>query len=379
MADSLNVAERVRYSRHLLLSEIGEEGQLKLRDARVLFVGAGGLGCPAMLYLAAAGVGTLGIVDSDLVEESNLQRQVLYDTSGIGKVKVEQARERLEKLNPHVDIRTYALRFVPENALRMVGEYDLVIDGSDNFATRYLVNDACVVGDRPFVSASILRFEGQLSLFNYCDSSGKRGATYRCLYPEPPDPDAVPSCSEIGVLGVVPGILGSFQAAEALKVILGIGETLSGKLLLFNALTMQSRIVSIPRNEKIVENTKLLSAEQYQFSCPAVYGEEVKELSPAELKRSLDHGEDVCLIDVREDFEREICHIGGTLVPPVKVLEYASSITRDKQVVFYCRNGVRSRRAVKQLQREFQFDNLYNLEGGILAWIGEIDPSLPRY
>lgn len=383
--------ELSHYSRHFSLPEIGLEGQRKLKNSKVLVVGTGGLGAPMLQYLAAAGIGTIGIVDFDRVETSNLHRQVLFGTSDVGRPKVEAAKERLQEINPHITIHTHEVRLTSENALDILKDYDIVADGTDNFPTRYLVNDASVMLGKPNVYASIFQFEGQVSVFNYVDEEGNRGPNYRDLFPEPPPPGLVPSCAEAGVLGVLPGIIGSLQANEVIKLAAGIGESLAGKLFLFDALNFSTRNVRITKNEEnplTGKNPSITELIDYEAFCgiPGATSEESKEeqsdvpeVSVQEYKSWLDRGEDVQLVDVREPYEYEIAEIGGELIPLKTVEEKSDKIRRDKKVVVHCRSGKRSADAIRQLQEKYGYDNLYNLKGGILAWSKEIDSSVPEY
>lgn len=377
------------YSRHLSIPEFGMDGQKKLKAAKVLAVGTGGLGAPMLQYLAAAGVGTIGIVDFDKVEASNLHRQVLFGASDVGRSKVEVAKERLQEINPHIDIQVHNVRLISDNALEVIKEYDVVADGTDNFPTRYLINDACVMLDKPNVHGSIFQFEGQLSVFNYEDDEGVRGPNYRDLFPEPPPPGLVPSCAEAGVLGVLPGIIGCLQASEVIKIITGIGNPLAGQLFLFDAQDFSTRKVKITKNADnplTGENPEITELIDYKAFCgvSSVNGEEkeeseVPEVSVQDYKSWLESGEDVQLIDVREPHEVEIAEIGGELIPLKTVADNADKISRDKKVVVHCRSGKRSADAIKELQEKYGFDNLYNLKGGILAWSEEIDESIPKY
>ena len=381
--------ELSHYSRHLSIPEFGMEGQKKLKAAKLLAVGTGGLGAPMLQYLAAAGVGTIGLVDFDTVEASNLHRQVLFGASDVGRPKVEVARERLLEINPHITINLHETRLTSENALDIIRDYDLVADGTDNFPTRYLINDACVMLDKPNVHGSIFQFEGQVSVFNYPDEEGNRGPNYRDLFPEPPPPGLVPSCAEAGVLGVLPGIIGCIQASEVIKIVTGIGDVLSGKLFLFDALDFSTRTVSVKKNSdnpltgKDPEITELIDYEAFcgipNNGQEQEKSSEVPEVSVNEYKEWLERGEDVQLIDVREPHEVQIAEIGGELIPLKTVLDNADKISRDKKVVIHCRSGKRSADAIKQLQESYGFDNLYNLKGGILAWSEEIDDSIPQY
>lgn len=384
---SFSKEELERYSRHLIIPEFNIEGQRKLKAAKVLVIGSGGLGSPLLLYLAAAGVGTIGIVDFDVVDSSNLQRQVLFSVDDVGIPKVDAARKRIEGLNPYIKVNTYNTQLTSQNALDIIKEYDVVADGTDNFPTRYLVNDACVLLDKVNVYASIFRFEGQASVFNYVDKDGERGPNYRDLFPSPPPPGLVPSCAEGGVIGVLPGILGSLQANEVIKVITGVGEPLNGRLFLFDAATFETRTMKVRRNPSNPLNgenptqTELIDYEQF---CGISTNKEpesssVKEVDVHELKAILNSGLDVQIIDVREPYEYEIVNIGAELAPLGSVSEFAGNIKKDVQVVVHCRSGVRSTKAIQKLENEFGFDNLYNLKGGILAWVNEIDTSLPVY
>jgi len=378
-----------RYSRHLIIPEFNIEGQRKLKAARVLVVGSGGLGSPLLQYLAAAGVGTIGIVDYDVVDETNLQRQVLFGLESVGKAKVEEAKKRILSLNPHIKVKTYNTLLSSENALDIIRDYDVVADGTDNFPTRYLVNDACVLLDKVNVYASIFRFEGQVSVFNYVDEQGRRGPNYRDLFPAPPPPGLVPSCAEGGVIGVLPGIIGSLQALEVLKVVSGVGEPLSGRLFLFDALNFETRILKVhpdPANPLTGANPTQTELIDYVQFCGVPHEEKehdegpaVKSITVQKLKARLDAGEDLQIIDVREPHEYEIVNIGAALIPLGQIREQAGAIARDKPVVLHCRSGVRSAKAIRQLEEAFGFTNLYNLQGGILAYAKEIDPALPVY
>lgn len=384
---SFSKEELERYSRHLIIPEFNIEGQRKLKAAKVLVVGSGGLGSPLLLYLAAAGVGTIGIVDFDVVDSSNLQRQVLFSVDDVGIPKVEAARKRIEGLNPHIKVNTYNTQLTSKNALDIIKEYDVVADGTDNFPTRYLVNDACVLLDKVNVYASIFRFEGQASVFNYVNKDGERGPNYRDLFPSPPPPGLVPSCAEGGVIGVLPGILGSLQANEVIKVITGVGEPLNGRLFLFDAATFETRTMKVrrssgnPLNGENPSQTELIDYEQFCgiSSHKKPESASVKEIDVHELKAILNSGLDVQIIDVREPYEYEIVNIGAELAPLSSVSEFAGKIKKDVQVIVHCRSGVRSTKAIQKLENEFGFDNLYNLKGGILAWANEIDTSLPVY
>jgi adenylyltransferase/sulfurtransferase len=369
----LSPEELKRYNRHLILPEFGLEAQEKLKSSKVLVVGAGGLGCPVLLYLAAAGAGTIGIIDFDKVDESNLQRQVLFTTEDIGKNKAEAAAERLSKLNPHSKFIVHNSKLSKDNTLEIMRGYDIVIDGSDNFPTRYLVNDSCVILNKPLVFGSIFKFEGQVTVFNYTDAKGKRGPTYRCLFPEPPAPGEVPNCSETGVLGVLPGLIGTMQANEAIKVITGIGEVLSGKLLVMDALTMSTLVLKFSAVDK---NYKITSLGEYEEVCEIPSGK--KSITVSELKTKLESGENIFLLDVREQYESEICSLGGELIPLKNIPGNFHKIPKDIPVVVYCHHGTRSAAAIQFLE-EKGYNNLMNLEGGIHAWAVEIDEEMGRY
>lgn len=382
-------AELERYSRHLIIPEFNIEGQKKLKKAKVLVVGTGGLGAPLLQYLTAAGVGTIGVVDFDVVEDSNLQRQVLFTTDDIGKPKTEAAVARMKGLNPHVNFKIYNTQLNSSNALEIIKDYDVVADGTDNFPTRYLVNDACVLLGKPNVYASIFRFDGQLTVFNYQFGDGKTGPNYRDLYPEPPPPGLVPSCAEGGVIGVLPGILGCLQANEVIKVITGVGDPLVGRMFSFDALGFETRTFKFkkdPENPISGENPTLDHLIDYQQFCgiPQQEAEKekqdtVKEITVKELKELQDNNEDFQLIDVREDFEYEIANLDGELIPLNSIIENADKIARDKKVIVHCRSGARSANAIYALEQKFGFDNLYNLKGGILAYAEQVDNSLAKY
>lgn len=372
--------ELERYSRHLIIPEFNIEGQRKLKAAKVLIVGTGGLGSPLLLYLTAAGVGTIGIVDFDVVDESNLQRQVLFSVQDVGKPKVEAAKKRLEALNPHINFVTYNTRLTSENALEIIKDYDVVADGTDNFPTRYLVNDACVMTGKPNVYGSIFRFEGQVSVFNYTNPQGETGPNYRDLFPSPPPPGLVPSCAEGGVIGVLPGIIGSLQANEVIKVITGVGEPLAGRLFLFDASTFETRTMKVRKDPDTPVITKLIDYEQFcGIGGPEVQNENVKEITVQELLALQESGEDFQLIDVREPYEYDIANLKAELIPLANVIDNAGKIASDKKVVIHCRSGARSRTAIEKLEKKFGFKNLYNLKGGILAWADQIDTSLAKY
>ncbi len=388
-APGFSKAELERYSRHLVIPQLGVEGQRKLKQSKVLVIGAGGLGGPMLQYLAAAGVGTIGIVDHDVVEESNLQRQVLFSTADTGQKKVKIAKKRLQQLNPHISLHTYDTAFTSKNALDIIRDkdYQVVADGTDNFPTRYLVNDACVLQGIPNVYASVFRFEGQLSVFNYTDSEGSTGPNYRDLFPTPPPPESVPNCAEGGVIGVLPGILGSLQANEVIKVVTGIGEPLSGKLFIFNALNFETRTVTIKKQPDSAEISTLIDYEQFcgvtssapdNSSTQEKYNA-MKEITPKELKEKIDNDEKLQIIDVREKYEYDIVNIGGELIPLHEILQNKDKLKKDRPVILHCRSGSRSAQAIKALEQRHDFDNLYNLKGGILAYARQVDNSLPTY
>src|SRR5437016_10624295 len=373
--------EILRYSRHLIMPEVGMEGQQKLKAARVLCIGAGGLGSPLALYLAAAGVGTLGIVDFDVVDYTNLQRQIIHSTADVGRKKLDSAAEKLKAINPFLTIKTFDTKLTSDNALKIFADFDIIADGTDNFPTRYLVNDACVLTGKPNVYGSIFRFEGQASLF-----ATEQGPCYRCLYPEPPPPGLVPSCAEGGVLGILPGLVGVMQATEAIKLILGQGDSLIGRLLLVDALGMKFRELKLRKNPdcpvcgKHPSITKLIDYNEF---C-GIRGEEtlvtsnVSEMQVEELKRRLDNKEDIFVLDVREPHEYQICNIGGYLIPLGDLPKRVSELDSSREIVAHCRSGVRSGKAVDFL-RQAGFKKVRNLAGGILAWADRVDPKMPKY
>jgi molybdopterin/thiamine biosynthesis adenylyltransferase/rhodanese-related sulfurtransferase len=378
----LSKEEIQRYSRHLIMPEVGMEGQLKLKRARVLTIGTGGLGAPLGLYLAAAGVGHLGLVDFDVVDSSNLQRQVTFTTADVGKPKSEAAKARLLALNPAIEIVSYETRLTSDNALELFREYDIIVDGTDNFPTRFLVNDACVLLGKPNVYGSIFRFEGQATVFGY-----PGGPCYRCLYPEPPPPGLVPSCAEGGVLGVLPGIVGSIQAMETIKLILGTGEPLVGRLLLFDALAMRFRELKLKKNPDCPlcgEHRTLTKLIDYEEFC-GIRGEEapamtdgIQEISATELKARQDRGERVFILDVREPHEYQICNLNGKLIPLGELPRRVNELDSSVEMVVHCRSGKRSADAIHFLQTA-GFKKLLNLKGGVLAWADEVDPRMPKY
>jgi adenylyltransferase/sulfurtransferase len=374
--------EILRYSRHLIMPEVGMEGQQKLKAAKVLCIGAGGLGSPLALYLTAAGVGTLGIVDFDVVDFTNLQRQIIHSTSDVGRKKLDSAAEKLKAINPFVNLRTFETRLSSENALELFREFDIVADGTDNFPTRYLVNDACVLTGKPNVYGSIFRFEGQASVFATED-----GPCYRCLYPEPPPPGLVPSCAEGGVLGILPGLVGVMQATEAIKLILGIGDPLIGRLLLIDALGMKFRELKLRKNPECPacgRNRTITKLIDYNEFC-GIRGEEtpvsttgIPTMQVEELKRRLDAGDNLFVLDVREPHEYQICNINGYLIPLGDLPKRVSELDSSREIVAHCRSGVRSGKAVEFLQQA-GFKKVHNLAGGILAWADRIDPKMPKY
>ncbi|MGA8304825.1 MAG: molybdopterin-synthase adenylyltransferase MoeB [Candidatus Acidiferrales bacterium] len=381
-APTLSKEEVLRYSRHLIMPEVGMDGQLKLKAAKVLCIGTGGLGAPLGQYLAAAGVGRIGLVDFDRVDLTNLQRQILFSTNDVGRPKIQAAAERLRGLNPDIQIDTFETMLTNENALDILKDYDIVVDGTDNFATRYLVNDACVLLGKPNVYGSIFRFEGQASVFGYPE-----GPCYRCLYPEPPPPGLVPSCAEGGVLGVLPGIVGSIQAAETLKLIIGKGEPLVGRLLLFDALSMRFRELKLRKNPdcpvcgthptitKLIDYAEFCGVRGEEAPAPA---STVPEITPRELKARLDRGDNLLILDVREPHEYQICNIGGYLIPLGDLSKRVNELDSSREIVAHCRSGKRSAEASEFL-RQAGFRKVLNLKGGILAWSDEVDPSVPKY
>ena len=378
---TLSNDEILRYSRHLIMPEVGMEGQLKLKAARVLSIGAGGLGSPLALYLGAAGVGTLGMVDFDVVDYTNLQRQIIHTTADVGRKKLDSAADKLKAINPLINLRTFDTRLSSDNALELFRDFDIIADGTDNFPTRYLVNDACVITGKPNVYGSIFRFEGQASVF-----ATDEGPCYRCLYPEPPPPGLVPSCAEGGVLGILPGLVGVIQATEVIKLILGKGDSLIGRLLLVDALAMKFRELKLRKNPDCPvcgthpTITKLIDYNEF---C-GIRGEEatvetgVPEIQVEELKRRLDAGEDVFVLDVREPHEYQICNIGGHLIPLGDLPKRVNELDSSREIVAHCRSGARSAKAVNFL-RQAGFRKVHNLAGGILAWADRVDPKMPKY
>ncbi|GAB3008176.1 molybdopterin-synthase adenylyltransferase MoeB [Cyclobacterium sediminis] len=374
--DLFSKEELARYNRHIIIPEFGKEAQTSLKKSKVLVVGSGGLGSPLLLYLAAAGVGTIGIIDFDKVEDSNLHRQVLFGTEDIGTPKVEAAKRRLTANNPYINIEVYHQKLTSENALELISKYDVVADGTDNFPTRYLVNDACVLAEKTNVYASIFQFEGQVSVFNFL-KDGKRGPNYRDLYPSPPPAGLVPSCAEGGVLGVLPGIIGSLQALEVIKVITGVGDTLSGQLYTFDAFSFQSKTFKIKRKDNNPLNgttptlTKLIDYEQ--FCNPGQLEEKIREIDVDELNALIVNKESFQLIDVREQHEFDLVNINGVHIPLQDIRENADKIKKDRKVVIHCKMGGRSAKAIRELEAKYGFDNLFNLKGGIDAYLRKYD------
>ena len=377
-ADELTSDEVQRYSRHLIIPDVGMDGQKRLKNAKVLVVGAGGLGSPTLMYLAAAGVGTLGIIDFDVVDESNLQRQVIHGQSDIGKPKAESARETIEEINPFVKVVLHKERLDSSNALEIFADYDLILDGTDNFATRYLVNDAAVLLNKPYVWGSIFRFDGQVSVF-----WNEYGPNYRDLYPEPPPPGMVPSCAEGGVLGVLCATIGSVMANEAIKLITGIGDPLVGRLLIYDALEMTWRTVKIRKDPNAEPITELIDYEAFCGTIPEEAQEAARgsTITAKELKEKMDRGEDFFLVDVREKNEYEIVNIpGAVLIPKGEFLtgEAFAKLPQDKQIILHCKSGGRSAEALAAVKKA-GFSDAVHVGGGILSWIETVDPSLPKY
>ncbi len=378
---TLSNDEILRYSRHLIMPEVGMDGQLKLKKAKVLCVGTGGLGSPLTLYLAAAGVGTLGIVDFDVVDYTNLQRQVIHSTPDVGRKKLDSAADRLKAINPFVNIKKFDTLLTSANALEIFKDFDIIADGTDNFPTRYLVNDACVLTGKPNVYGSIFRFEGQASVF-----ATEQGPCYRCLYPEPPPPGLVPSCAEGGVIGVLPGLVGVIQATEVIKLILGTGDSLVGRLLLVDALGMKFRELKLRKNPDCPvcgKNPTIKELIDYNEFC-GIRGEEVTveptsgDIQVEELKKRLDRGDDLFVLDVREPHEYQICNINGHLIPLGDLPKRVNELDSSKEIVAHCRSGVRSAKAVDFL-KQAGFKKVHNLAGGILAWADRVDPKMPKY
>ena len=372
----LSQSELLRYQRHLTLPGFGETAQLQLKAARVLIIGAGGLGCPALQYLAAAGVGTLGIVDDDRVSRSNLQRQILYSDTDVGLMKADVAAERLMAMNPDIACVPHATRLTVENALELISGYDVVLDGSDNFPTRYLVNDACVLADKPLVYGALYTFQGQASVFNY-----QGGPTYRCLFPVPPAPKNAPNCSEIGVLGVLPGMVGVIQATEVIKVLTGIGAPLSGKLLIFDALKMSQTTVQFKR---VAEAANVTELTEVDFACGVSVETSDEEISPQALSAQLKANSELQIIDVRESWERSLCKLNSIHIPLNEIIEQtadpeSTGLQPERPTCVYCKGGVRSLKALKVLKAHYGFSEINSLQGGILAWGEQIDRHIQPY
>jgi sulfur-carrier protein adenylyltransferase/sulfurtransferase len=381
-AAALSKEEVLRYSRHLIMPEVGMEGQLKLKQAKILLIGTGGLGAPLGMYLAAAGIGRIGLVDFDVVDYTNLQRQIIHGTKDVGRKKLDSAADTMADINPHIQIDRYEVALTSENALDILKDYDIVIDGTDNFPTRYLVNDACVLLGKPNVYGSIFRFEGQSTVFAY-----QGGPCYRCLYPEPPPPGLVPSCAEGGVLGILPGLIGVVQATEAVKLILGTGEPLAGRLLLYDALAMRFRELKLRRNPECPicgDHPTIRELIDYHQFCGVPQQAQEPEwtegdLTPVEVKQRLDRGDNFVLIDVREPHEYQICNIAGARLLPLSELpNRLKELDPADEFVVHCKSGVRSAKAIGLL-KESGFRKLRNMKGGILAWSDTVDPSVPKY
>ena len=365
--------ELKRYSRHFVLPHLGIEGQKKLKKSSVLVVGAGGLGSPNLQYLAAAGVGTIGIIDFDTVDTSNLQRQVLFTEQDIGSVKATVAEAKLKKLNSAIQVIKFNEKLTSANAIETLKPFDIIVDGTDNFPTRYLINDACVLLGKPFVYGSIYRFEGQVSVFNYTDENGKKGPNYRDLFPQPPAKDAVPNCEDGGVLGSLAGIIGSMQANEVIKMLTGAGTTLSGRLFIFDSFSFESQTIKLVPGVSKYEIRELIDYEAFCNMNEESTPYEVHEITVHELHKMLEDKTDLQLIDVRTEFEHHIANIGGELMPLEEIIEYIDKIDKEKPVVMYCKVGIRSTEAILHLQSIYNFTNLINLKGGINAWATEID------
>jgi adenylyltransferase/sulfurtransferase len=388
---TLSNEEVERYSRHLIMPEVGMAGQKKLKAASILLIGAGGLGSPLALYLTAAGIGRIGLVDYDVVDYTNLQRQIIHSTKDVGRPKLESAKESMLAINPFVQVDTYEVPLTSANALEILAPYDIIIDGTDNFPTRYLTNDACVLLGKPNVYGSIFRFEGQLSVFY-----AKEGPCYRCLFPEPPPPGSVPSCAEGGVLGILPGTIGAMQATEAIKLILGIGDSMIGRLVLYDALNMEVTEVKLRKNPNCPvcgENptvTELIDYEQFcgapahdrsPYTAEEIDLNEVRQLTPVQLKERLDAGDDLLILDVRQRHEWEISNLeplGAKLIPQSEIMGHIDEFDQNQEIVVQCRSGVRSANVIMVMQ-QLGFKNLWNLDGGINRWAEEVDPSLPVY
>jgi sulfur-carrier protein adenylyltransferase/sulfurtransferase len=374
----LTKTETLRYQKHLFLPEIGQIGQEKLKAAKVLVVGAGGLGCPVLLYLSAAGIGNIGIVDGDKVELSNLQRQVLYDTNDIGVSKAECAEKHLKAKNNEINFTAYHQFLKAENAHQIIDNYDIVVDCTDNFKVRYLINDTCVAQKKPFVYGAIHKFEGQVAVFNYCNNEGVLGPTYRCIFPNQPSESEIPNCATVGVLGVLPGTIGMFQANEVVKMILGIGKVLSGEMLLIDLLENVQQKIKIKRKEQVTIN--VIEPKEAQIETKMENKTEINQISVHELNERIASGEAIHLIDVRNEYEFGICGLTNAQLIPLNDIENkVNQIPKDIPVVIFCHHGMRSAHAIKTLKKLGEFTNLINLEGGIDAWAAEIDPDMNRY
>jgi adenylyltransferase/sulfurtransferase len=378
----LSTQELRRYHRQIVLPKVGVAGQTKLKNAKVLVIGAGGLGCPLLEYLTAAGVGRIGIVDNDSVDVTNLQRQVIYRTQDEGKPKAPTSAELLQQRNPHVQFDIFQTQLNSQNALQIIENYDIIADCSDNFPTRYLVNDACILLKKPFVYGAIYQFEGQISIFNLRDTS----PTYRCLFPTPPSAEQAPNCATVGVFGLLAGMIGLYQANEVLKIILGIGEVLDGKLLIINMLDATSRTIKIKQRFDKNNIKELIDYEAFCSSCPTpiTFSDTIhlplRSMSVQELKVALDRGEDIFLLDVREEYEYEICHLDNAMLIPMSTIsEHIDFVPQNKKVVVYCHHGMRSANVIKYLEKKIKHRHLYNLEGGIHEWAIQIDPYMPTY
>jgi len=373
-----SASEKERYQRHFSLEQFGEAGQQKLKEARVLVIGAGALGCPVLTYLAAAGTGKIGIVDNDIVELSNLHRQPLYTAEDIGRPKVLAAQRRLQLLNPEIMIEAHQTIFAPDNALQLIGNYDVIVDGTDNFPTRYLINDTCVILGKTNVHGSVVRFAGTVSVFNYRGPSGDFGPNYRDLFPVPPRPEEAPSCAEAGVIGVIPSIIGSMQAIEVIKIVTGIGEIASGKFIRHDALTNRQQVLRFekdPQNPLNGATENFIFETDYPLFCNQT-PQPMKSITVTELKELMDQGADFQLVDVREIYENEAANLNGLLIPMGEVPANVDKIDKDRQVVIHCRSGKRSANVIGFLEENYGFTNLYNLEGRIMAWAAEIDPTM---
>jgi sulfur-carrier protein adenylyltransferase/sulfurtransferase len=379
-AGELTRDEVARYSRHLIIPDLGVDGQKRLKNARVLVIGAGGLGAPALLYLAAAGVGTIGIVDFDVVDESNLQRQIIHGTADVGRPKAQSARDSIAAINPLVEVRLHEFRLQASNAVELFEQYDLILDGTDNFATRYLVNDAAVLAGKPYIWGSIYRFEGQVSVF-WEDAPGGVGLNYRDLYPEPPPPGTVPSCAEGGVLGIICASIASVMGTEAIKLITGIGEPLLGRLMIYDALEMTYRTITIRKDPSEASRPKITELIDYEAFCGVVPEEAGETITPQQLRELLDSGKKLALIDVREPAEWDINHIEGAQLIPKSLLTSAAGLAKlphDRKAVLYCKTGVRSAEALDAL-KQAGFSDAVHLKGGIAAWAQQMQPDMVMY